>query len=246
MLVHDNLFLLQRVRSLAGRMKERPPELVVDELLHKLVRALTVQEARLAQAARAFQFDASLAPYNLAMLQQWRSLSRCITAALIQKVAPVNGASLSVTTEADPSERGPRTAAEERLAQQLQSKASVTPVLPKSASGAANGSSNGNSAGQPVSTQPALKVAPESCDVVETEQTCLQQPSVETGSKASHARPGAEGKLSPSGAERMEQQHASHSGRGVGRCFYTRVPKSLTVSHVGTAVAVIAVLQTDG
>jgi hypothetical protein len=78
--------------------------LVVDELLHNLVRALTVQEARLAQAARAFQFDASLAPYNLAMLQQWRSLSRCITAALIQKVAPVNGASLSVTTEADPSE----------------------------------------------------------------------------------------------------------------------------------------------
>ena len=64
-----------------------------------------MQEARLAQAARAFQFDASLAPYNLAMLQQWRSLSGHITAELIQKVAPVNGASLSVTTEADPSQK---------------------------------------------------------------------------------------------------------------------------------------------
>ena len=217
-----------------------------DELLHNSVRALTVQEARLAQAARAFQFDASLAPYNLAMLQQWRSLSGYITAALIQKVAPVNGASLSVTSEADPSLRGPRTAAEERLAQQLQSKASVTPASPQPASGAGHGSSNGKSTGQTESTQPAMGVVLESCDVNETEQIRLQQPSLETGSKASHASPRGQGKLSAFGAERTEQQWASHSGRGVGRCFYTSVPRSVTVSHIGSAVSVIAVLQTIG
>lgn len=88
-------------------------------------RLVTVQEARLAQAARSFQFDSSLAPYNLAALQQWRSLSGYITGALIQKVAPVNSANLSVTTEADPSLEAPKTAAEERLAQQLKSKAHV-------------------------------------------------------------------------------------------------------------------------
>ena len=86
---------------------------------------VTVQEARLAQAARSFQFDSSLAPYNLAALQQWRSLSGYITGVLIQKVAPVNSANLSVTTEADPSLEAPKTAAEERLAQQLKSKAHV-------------------------------------------------------------------------------------------------------------------------
>ena len=84
---------------------------------------LTVQEGRLTQAARSFQFDTSLAPYNLGALQQWRSLSGHITGPLIQHVAPVNGGNLSVTTEADPFLRGPRTAAEERLAQQLQAKA---------------------------------------------------------------------------------------------------------------------------
>ena len=209
--------------------------LVLHKLLHKSVRALTVQEARLAQAARAFQFDASLAPYNLAMLQQWRSLSGYITAKLIQKVAPVNGASLSVTTEADPSLRGPRTAAEERLAQQLQSKASVTPVSPQPASGEGHESSNGNSAGQKVSTQPALGVVPEPCDVAETEQTSVQQSSLETGSEATHASLGGRGQPSVPGAENIEQQCASHSGRGVGRCFYTRVPKSVSVSHVGRA-----------
>ena len=84
---------------------------------------LTVQEGRLTQAARSFQFDTSLAPYNLGALQQWRSLSGHITGLLIQHVAPVNGGNLSVTTEADPFLKGPRTAAEERLAQQLQAKA---------------------------------------------------------------------------------------------------------------------------
>ncbi len=84
---------------------------------------LTVQEGRLTQAACSFQFDTSLAPYNLGALQQWRSLSGHITRPLIQMVAPVNGRNLSVTTEADPFLKGPRTAAEERLAQQLQAKA---------------------------------------------------------------------------------------------------------------------------
>ena len=84
-----------------------------------------MQEARLAQAARSFHFDSSLAPYNLAALQQWRSLSVYITGALIRKVAPVNSANFSVTTEADPSLQAPKTAAEERLAQQLKSKGHV-------------------------------------------------------------------------------------------------------------------------
>ena len=193
-----------------------------------------MQEARLAQAARAFQFDASLAPYNLAMLQQWRSLSGYITAALIQKVAPVNGASLSVTTEADPSERGPRTAAEDRLAQQLQSKASVKPVSRQPASEASHQSANGNSAGQAVSVPPALGVVPKPHNVIETEQG-LQQPSKEAGSTASHESLTGEEHNSSSGAEKMKQHSESHSGRGVGRCFYTSVPKSVSVSHVGRA-----------
>lgn len=102
---------------------------------------VTVQEARLAQAARSFQFDSSLAPYNLAALQQWRSLSGYITGALIQKVVPVNSANLSVTTEADPSLEAPKTAAEERLAQQLKSKAHVGSGSGQAAPEAAPGSS---------------------------------------------------------------------------------------------------------
>ncbi len=110
---------------------------------------VTMQEARLAQAARDFRFDSSLAPYNLAALQQWRSLSGYITGALIQKVAPLNRASLSVTTEADPFLKAPKTAAERSLAQQLKS-------IPQVGSG---------------SGQSAPEVAPKGADAAESDRT---------------------------------------------------------------------------
>ena len=146
---------------------------------------LTVQEARLAQAARAFQFDASLAPYNLGALQQWRALSCHITGALIRKVAPLNGANMSVTTEDDPSLKGPRTGAEERLAQQLQSKARMASS----------------------SEQAAANASHECAD------------SAAASEMAGSAR----------GADVAEAQGAPPTGKGVGRCFYTCVPRNVTV-----------------
>ena len=85
-----------------------------------------------------------------------------------------------------------------------------------------------------------MGAAPKPSDVDEMKQAASQQPSSEAGSQASHTSLGGRGRLSVSGTDKTKQQCASHSGRGVGRCFYTDVPKQVTVSHAGSTVAVMA------
>lgn len=195
--------------------------------------ALTVQEARLAKAARSFQFDASLAPYNLSALQQWRSLSGHITGVLIEKVAPVNRGNLSVTTEADPFLKGPRTAAEEQLAAQLQSKADLGSCDGRSA--ASSGAHAAEQAGSGLhGGQPAASSGPES--------TAPDQ----TGKASNPGQPAGTSPPKQAGRHALEatgstaaygtQLPVKQAQKGVGRCFYTRVPQRATVRTWSTSV----------
>ena len=204
---------------------------------------LTAQESRLAQAVRSFQFDASLAPYNLSALQQWRSLSGHITKVLIEKVAPLNKGNLSVTTEADPFLKGPKTAAEERLAAQLQAKAGF-------------GSQK---------AQSAAKSRPESSGVHVPPQAHVgsgeRQPAATSGTESAasdHAgRGGTAGQPTDSSAPNGRDRHApeeigsaaahdqqppgKQAPKGVGRCFYIAVPTRATVSECNDEFACLNV-----
>ena len=191
---------------------------------------LTVQEARLAQAARSFQFDASLAPYNLSALQQWRSLSGHITKALIEKVAPLNGGNLSVTTEADPFLKGPRTAAEERLAAQLQSKANLGSHAGQSAAQSAQAMlrymrQNRRSHARTPSSQQPPQARRALCQIWPG-RAALQgsQPT------AQPLRVRVRGQRRQAQQQRMTRSHLpKQEQKGVGRCFYTAVPTRATV-----------------
>jgi len=46
---------------------------------------------RYAQGVRSFQFDASLAPYDLGSYNRWRELSNYITAGVIDSLQPLSG-----------------------------------------------------------------------------------------------------------------------------------------------------------
>ncbi len=191
---------------------------------------LTVQEARLAQAARSFQFDASLAPYNLSALQQWRSLSGHITKALIEKVAPLNGGNLSVTTEADPFLKGPRTAAEERLAAQLQSKANLGSHAGQSAAQSAPGNAQVHAPEQAQSRSHAQQ--PAATSGTESTMSDLAGKGGTAGQPADSSAPEGQGQGSEkagSAAAHDAQPPAKQEQKGVGRCFYTAVPTRATV-----------------
>lgn len=193
---------------------------------------LTVQESRLAQAARSFQFDASLAPYNLSALQPWRSLSGHITKALIEKVAPVNRGNFSVTTEADPFLKGPRTAAEERLAAQLQSKADLSSHAAQPAAQSAPDNAGGHAPEQAQSSwyarQPAATSGTESAaaDHSGTGSTA-GQPTETSGSKSQDRH--APEPMTGSAAAHDPKPPAKQAQKGVGQCFYTAVPTRATV-----------------
>ncbi|MEW5306662.1 MAG: hypothetical protein WDW36_009113 [Sanguina aurantia] len=74
---------------------------------------------RYAHGVRRFDFDASLAPYNLNSLRQWRGLSCHISGDVIARLSPVGGV-ISVTAGGEELDEGaPKTAAEARLVSQL-------------------------------------------------------------------------------------------------------------------------------
>ncbi|KAI8464490.1 MAG: AAR2-domain-containing protein [Monoraphidium minutum] len=78
------------------------------------------EEARYAEGVRRFDFDAGLAPYDLAGCGAWGELSCCIDEPLLRRLMPAGG-EISVMAEAlDPDLMEPRTEAERRLVQQLQ------------------------------------------------------------------------------------------------------------------------------
>ena len=191
-----------------------------------------VQEARLAKAARSFQFDASLAPYNLSALHQWRTLSGHITRVLIEKVAPLNSGNLSVTTEADPFLKGPRTAAEERLAAQLQSKADLGLRDGMSAADSGPGSSGAPAAEQAgwgsQGGQPAASSGPESAAAHQAgKASSAGRPA---GSSLPEQAAGhAPAMAGSTAAAPGTQLPAKQAQRGIGRCFYTAVPQQATV-----------------
>ncbi|RMZ57593.1 hypothetical protein APUTEX25_001793 [Auxenochlorella protothecoides] len=71
------------------------------------------------QAVHMFEFDRHLAPYDLANLATWRSLSAHLTPAVIDRLQPVGG-NICVLAEAPPGSRGRRqTPAEAALEAQL-------------------------------------------------------------------------------------------------------------------------------
>ncbi|KAL6778637.1 hypothetical protein ACKKBF_B15545 [Auxenochlorella protothecoides x Auxenochlorella symbiontica] len=71
------------------------------------------------QAVHMFEFDRHLAPYDLANLATWRSLSAHVTPAVIDRLQPVGG-NICVLAEAPPGSRGRRqTPAEAALEAQL-------------------------------------------------------------------------------------------------------------------------------
>ncbi|KAK9806697.1 hypothetical protein WJX73_009793 [Symbiochloris irregularis] len=82
---------------------------------------------RYSHGVRRFDFDGSLAPYNLEELQHWKSLSGHISAGLIQRLAPAGSGQSSIAVEADPHSGAPQTAAEQRLTEQLQEGAQAQP-----------------------------------------------------------------------------------------------------------------------
>ena len=195
---------------------------------------LTAQEARLAKAARSFAFDTSLAPYNLGTLQQWRSLSGHITRELIEKVAPVNGGNLSVTTEPDPFLKGPRTAAEEQLAAQLQSKAHVGSQAGQAGSGQAGAGSERSDLQAPEQAhlgshtgQPAASSGQESAAPYQAGKSPVAGQPAESISRESRDSCTPEG--AGSAAATNTRQPATQTQKGVGRCFYTPVPTRATV-----------------
>ena len=207
---------------------------------------LTAQEARLAKAAHSFAFDASLAPYNLGALQQWRSLSGHITKALIEKVAPVNGGNLSVTTEADPFLKGPRTAAEERLAAQLQAKAHVSsqagqapaePCHERSDLPVPEQAHMGSQTEQPAASSGQESPAPDQAGTI----LYAEQPA-ESGGRETRERHASE-KIG-SAAAKHAQQTATQTQKGVGQCFYTAVSSRATVRRCINKLA-YACIQTS-
>ena len=79
-----------------------------------------LQAESFAAGVRRFDFDQSLAPYNLHAYQQWQNLSGYISKQTISKLSPLppNG-NISITAEADPAHFRPVTAAEKQLYAQL-------------------------------------------------------------------------------------------------------------------------------
>lgn len=73
-----------------------------------------------AAGVRRFDFDQSLAPYNLHAYQQWQNLSGYISKQTISKLSPLPSGNISITAEADPAHLQPVTPAEKQLYAQLQ------------------------------------------------------------------------------------------------------------------------------
>lgn len=74
---------------------------------------------RYVAGVKRFDFDAGMAPYDLASYNRWRALAGHITEADIDRLRPAGGAVLCISAEADPAVLKPVTAAEEKLYRQL-------------------------------------------------------------------------------------------------------------------------------
>ncbi|KAL3681239.1 hypothetical protein R1sor_024195 [Riccia sorocarpa] len=72
------------------------------------------EEERFALAAKDLEFDRQLAPYDLDRHKIWKSLTDCISPAVIERIEPVGG-DITVMAEASLVQDVPRTAAEKRL-----------------------------------------------------------------------------------------------------------------------------------
>lgn len=78
-----------------------------------------LQAEPFAAGIRRFDFDQSLAPYNLHAYQQWQNLSSYISKQTISRLSPLPSGNISITAEADPALLKPVTAAEKQLYAQL-------------------------------------------------------------------------------------------------------------------------------
>lgn len=78
-----------------------------------------VQVERYVAGVKRFDFDAGMAPYNLASFNRWCTLAGYITEADVERLRPAGGAVLCISAEADPAVLKPATAAEEKLYRQL-------------------------------------------------------------------------------------------------------------------------------
>lgn len=72
------------------------------------------EAVRLEEGFRRFDFDCSLAPYNLPTYQHWQAITGFVGRATVSRIAPVES-NASITAETDPSSLRPPTAAEARL-----------------------------------------------------------------------------------------------------------------------------------
>ena len=141
----------------------------------------------------------------------------------------MNGGNLSVTTEPDPFLKGPRTAAEERLAAQLQAKAHVGSQAGQAGAGserfdlqAAEQAHFGSHTGQPAASSGQESAAPYQAG----KSPAAGQPA-ESMSRESRDSCTPEG--AGSAAAINTRQPATQTQKGVGRCFYTPVPTRATV-----------------
>lgn len=99
-----------------------PSEVIVrqwdpqEECLVKL--ADSSEEERFALAVKNLEFDRYLGPYDIHHYQDWKHISSYITKDVIERLEPIGG-EITIMSESELIEKGPQTAADRRLADQL-------------------------------------------------------------------------------------------------------------------------------
>lgn len=160
------------------------------------------EEARFAEGARRFDFDAGLAPYDLRSYAQWVALARFITPPLLDRLSPVAGGNISIMAEADdPELTRPQTEAERRLMEQL------------------TAGRRAQHAARPPSGATEAAAAPATDD---SSRAGSQGMEVDGGEGSRPAALPSDGAPSSNAAAAAGAQQGRPAG---GRCFYTKVTR---------------------
>ncbi|XP_042494484.1 protein AAR2 homolog [Macadamia integrifolia] len=85
----------------------------------RLVKLSDDEEERYSAAVKKLEFDHQLGPYDLNRYGDWKRISNYITKDTIRRIEPIGG-EITVVSEAGVVDKGPKTAAEKALAEQLQ------------------------------------------------------------------------------------------------------------------------------
>ncbi|KAH9306538.1 hypothetical protein KI387_010942, partial [Taxus chinensis] len=76
------------------------------------------EEERFAHGVKNLEFDRYLAAYDIHHYQDWKQITSCITKNVIERIEPVGG-EITIISESELIAKGPQTAAERRLMEQL-------------------------------------------------------------------------------------------------------------------------------